>query len=616
MAGGVMEDIKVYTKDDFLNSTKPFEDVYRFIEDRFTHARELEKMSEVAKAVGVRNFKALYKDYTVSLKTAIRDQKADNVTNFDGQELELETGGWIADDYGITKETAFGEIEACVHPILPVRRLVNVDSGIEKLKIAFRKGRMWRSLIAERKVLASSNKIVELADYGVSVTSENAKWLVRFIHDIENLNYERIPEFNSVARLGWIPGQGFSPYVEDLVFDGDVAFKHFFEAVKGCGSFKRWKEEMLKIRCGGIHARIMLAASFASVLVEPCNGLPFFVHLWGGTETGKTVALMLAASVWANPEMGKYIHTFNSTQVAQELSAGFVNSLPLILDELQIIKDKKDFDNLIYQWAEGVGRMRGQKQGGLQQTNTWSNCILTTGEQPILTGSSGGGAVNRIVQINCENIKVFEDPVRTVDVIRKNYGFAGKKFVENLKDEENLKMARELQKMYYKDITETDTTEKQALAASLILTADTLAELWIFNDNKALTYTEIQPYLSTKDEVSNNKRGLDFLYEWLAQNKKKFDESEDNYTDCWGRITDENACIIRSVFDKHVTENGFNSISLLSWLKSTGKIIYSGKGYTKNVRINKISCACVCLKLESEQLPIGFEFLSEGEEGF
>lgn len=611
-----MEDIKVYTKDDFLNSTKPFEDVYRFIEDRFTHARELEKMSEVAKAVGVRNFKALYKDYTVSLKTAIRDQKADNVTNFDGQELELETGGWIADDYGITKETAFGEIEACVHPILPVRRLVNVDSGIEKLKIAFRKGRMWRSLIAERKVLASSNKIVELADYGVSVTSENAKWLVRFIHDIENLNYERIPEFNSVARLGWIPGQGFSPYVEDLVFDGDVAFKHFFEAVKGCGSFKRWKEEMLKIRCGGIHARIMLAASFASVLVEPCNGLPFFVHLWGGTETGKTVALMLAASVWANPEMGKYIHTFNSTQVAQELSAGFVNSLPLILDELQIIKDKKDFDNLIYQLSEGVGRMRGQKQGGLQQTNTWSNCILTTGEQPILTGSSGGGAVNRIVQINCENIKVFEDPVRTVDVIRKNYGFAGKKFVENLKDEENLKMARELQKMYYKDITETDTTEKQALAASLILTADTLAELWIFNDNKALTYTEIQPYLSTKDEVSNNKRGLDFLYEWLAQNKKKFDESEDNYTDCWGRITDENACIIRSVFDKHVTENGFNSISLLSWLKSTGKIIYSGKGYTKNVRINKISCACVCLKLESEQLPIGFEFLSEGEEGF
>ena len=44
--------------------------------------------------------------------------------------------------------------------------------------------------------------------------------------------------------------------------------------------------------------------------------------------------LMLAASVWANPEMGKYIHTFNSTAVAQELSASFVNSLPLIFNHL------------------------------------------------------------------------------------------------------------------------------------------------------------------------------------------------------------------------------------------------------------------------------------------
>ena len=88
-------------------------------------------------------------------------------------------------------------------------------------------------------------------------------------------------------------------------------------------------------------ARIMLAASFASALVEPCDCLPFFVHLWGGTESGKTVALMLAASVWASPLMGDYIRTFNSTAVAQELTAGFVNSLPLCYDELQIVKKSK-----------------------------------------------------------------------------------------------------------------------------------------------------------------------------------------------------------------------------------------------------------------------------------
>ena len=132
-----------------------------------------------------------------------------------------------------------------------------------------------------------------------------------------------------------------------------------------------------------------MASSFASALLEPLGLLPFFVHLWGTTECGKTVALMLAASVWANPKMGEFIHSFNSTTVAQELSATFVNSLPLILDELQIIKDRRDFDNTIYKLTEGIGKNRGTKTGGLQKTGTWQNCILTSGEMPISNPSSG-----------------------------------------------------------------------------------------------------------------------------------------------------------------------------------------------------------------------------------
>ena len=73
-----------------------------------------------------------------------------------------------------------------------------------------------------------------------------------------------------------------------------------------------------KVRSGNVFPRLILAASFASVLVKPLGGLPFFLHIWGGTEVGKTVGLMLAASVWANPEVGRYIHTFNSTSVGRE----------------------------------------------------------------------------------------------------------------------------------------------------------------------------------------------------------------------------------------------------------------------------------------------------------
>ena len=73
-----------------------------------------------------------------------------------------------------------------------------------------------------------------------------------------------------------------------------------------------------------------------------------------------------------------------------------------MMDELQIINERKDFEKEIYMLTEGVGRSRGNKTGGLDHTPTWRNCIMTTGEKPILTSSSGGGAVNRVIEVECK----------------------------------------------------------------------------------------------------------------------------------------------------------------------------------------------------------------------
>ena len=109
---------------------------------------------------------------------------------------------------------------------------------------------------------------------------------------------------------------------------------------------------------------------------------------------------MIAASVWACPKMGEFCTTFNSTLVGQEMTAAFLNSLPMCIDELQIQSSSgvRDFDRIIYQLTEGVGRTRGAKTGGLQRMNTWRNCIITNGEHPISNSSSGGGAVNRVIE--------------------------------------------------------------------------------------------------------------------------------------------------------------------------------------------------------------------------
>lgn len=592
-----------FQKDDYLRTDTPFEWLYQFKDNKLQMQQLMAIMRDNAGAIGVKNFVTLFKAYleTLNFKNGI---KIENTTDFTGQELELVCGEWYADDMGVTSVDKMGfEIIACNHPIMPIQRLVNVDSGIEKIKLAYRKNKQWRNIIADKKTLASNNAIIQLADYGIAVNSENSKHLVRYLTDIEHLNYDRIEELNSVSRLGWIDEYGFSPYVDNLVFDGEISFKHFFESVKTHGSFDKWLELCKEIRQNGIIAKIMLAASFASVLLKPCGALPFFVHLWGGTETGKTVSLILAASVWANPEMGKFIHTFNGTSVSQELSAGFVNSLPLILDELQIIKDKKDFDNLIYFLCEGIGRGRGQKTGGLQKLQSWQNCFLTTGENPISNTSSGGGAVNRVIEINCKEEKIFKNPALVADTLKKNYGYAGKMFIEKLSDPQNMEHAKAIQKDLYKYLSRGEVTEKQAAAASIILTADRLINEWIFQDNQVISTDDMKAFLFSISQVSANERALNYIYDIVSMNNSKFkkDGKGEYKGDTWGDTDDEYIYIIKSQFDKIMREEGFNSTAFLSWAAEKDIISKSQGKHTKVKRINGTVIRCVWLKVRTEQ---------------
>lgn len=593
-----------FTFSDFTETTKPFDYIAQFKDDEFKFMQTQEIVNRKACQCGIRNFKSLFKKY-MEKNHPHKKPIYVNTTEFENQSIELNCGTYFCDDSGISfdSEKEFN-IEVCNHPIMPVQRLVNIDDNTEKLKIAYKKGFRWREIVVDKEILASANKILSLAKYGVAVNSENSKYLVKFFTDIENLNFDVIEELNSVGRLGWISGKGFSPYVDDLVFDGNENFRTFFSSVHPQGSYKKWVELCRKVRKeNNIPTRIMLAASFSSVLVEICDCLPFFVHLWGGTESGKTVGLMLAASVWASPSMGDYIHTFNSTNVAQELSASFVNSLPLIIDELQIIKEKKDFDNIIYTLSEGVGRARGQKSGGLQKVGTWKNCILTNGEFPISSSASGAGAVNRIIEIDCKDVKLFNDPVHIVDVIKRNYGSAGHIFVEYLQMGDNIEIVRKRQKEIYRDLlNNSDTTEKQAMSASLILLADEITEQIIFEDGIRLTSKDLKPYLSTKAQINQNQRCLDYLYDFIAINSNKFTVNAncEYQNEMWGATEKDFIYIIKSVFDKALRDNGYNSTAFLSWAKQNGLIVGDKGHNTILKRLNGNRCRCVALLSQSD----------------
>lgn len=600
-----MEELPVYTRDDYLTTTKPFEYLYAHKENKFEMRQLMGRMSIQAQAVGVRNLATLFKDYIETVSGTVTP--GFNRTDFTGQEMELDCGGWTATDTGIYGTDKMGfEVVACYHPIMPVQRLVNVDTREHKVMLAYRLSRRWDIVIVDRNVISDSRSIIGLSKYGIMVNSETGKALVRYLADVEQLNYDLIPEVSSVGRLGWIEEYGFSPYEEELVFDGEETYRTRFESIQEHGSREAWLDCARAVRSGktpgNVIARIVLAASFASVLVGPCRCLPFFVHLWGGSETGKSLSLVLAASVWANPEIGVYIQTFNATEVGKELGAAFCNSLPLIIDELQLVKDnRKDFDRMIYQLSEGVGRARGRKQGGLQKTPTWRNCVITTGEFPIISANSGEGAVNRTIEVDCHDTKLFDEPKKTATSLYANYGFAGREFVDHLMADGVIERVQKLQEDLQKAIKTGDTMDKQTASAALILAADRLSEEWIFQDGVLLQPDDIRPYLVSKETVNQNARALQYLYDFININQSRFSPGADAHQgEVWGDLDDDYAYIIRSKFDQILQDEGYNASAFLGWAKNNN-LIFPGKDgkMTRTKRINGRVSRCIWLKMDN-----------------
>lgn len=528
----------------------------------------------------------------------------------------------MAEDSGVYRNVeknngdAFKEY-ACSHPVIITERLCNIDTETEKLTLAFLKDDKWQTLIVERSTLASRTKVIELADRGIAVNSENAKAFIRYLADLESLNLDKIPAYQSIDRMGWI-GTAFSPYVEDIRFDGDAKNREIFEAVTEAGDYETWKTLCQNVRKTSVIGKIMLAASFASCLIEPMAKLPFFVHLWGGTEAGKTVALMLAASVWGNPVLGKLTRSFNATLVGLERAAAFNYAIPLVLDELQTIKDSYGggFDKIVYNLCEGQGKIRGLKAGGIERMNKWKNVFLSSGEQPLSNDTSGGGAKNRCVEIGCKT-NIFENARLVANTVQGNYGFAGKHFVQFLQDEAVFSLIRPQFDTFYDELIEGGSTEKQCLAGALLLFADMIATDMIFEDDKPLTVEELAPFLTTREEIDVATRAHAWILSWIASNRFHFqkigmdgraDPMQENIA-IWGRIErDGYTSIIGSRLAEDIEKAGFSYRAVLSALADRDALAQSGGKNTCTVRINGCPVRCVRIKtnqtLDGEQISL------------
>ena len=602
---------KDYSYDDFLTE-EPYQFIYQHRDNPFMLQVYVEKMRSIAQQVGYKTFMKTWNTYLAAQKNKGSSVIGQNDTNFPDQPVQLRCGAYSCDEKGVRRfSEMLGDVEVISHPIMPVRRVTNIETYEEKLEIAYCRGRDdWKSLTVSREQLASAQKIIGLSRQGVAVNSENAKEVVKFLGVLESENYDDLPRQNSVSHMGWLQDGQFMPYVKDVSYDGDsIEFLKMYEEFKPTGDEQTWMNLVKDVRRSeSIPARIALAASFAAPLVQILGGLPFFCHLWGETGCGKTVGLMLAASVWGNPDVGRYVKTFSGTKVSQELYAAFCCNLPILFDELQVISDRKTFDDIVYMLCEGVSKGRGAKEGGLQVQRRWSSCIITTGEMPITQGNSGGGAVARIVEVNFGGVPLFRDARTTANTLKEHYGFAGPKFIRMLHKDGVIDALKALQKKFYAELMQEDVQDKQVLSASILLAADALATKAIFKDKHALTVDEIKGYLVSRTETDVNLRCYQWLIGFCAANPRRFDSEDNTIGELWGKYEDGYVFINKTVFDDIVKNKGFSPGAFLDWArrKNLLKCQYYGQGNKNNrptwpVYVNKKQIPHVVIKLPTDE---------------
>lgn len=512
----------------------------------------------------------------------------DRYTDFGDKYEPMRCGSWKADMHGVYNPYAApGDNCACPHPILPAEVITNVEDGTQKVRLAFCRSGRWQERIVPKVIIANRSKIPELAGIGVAVTSETAKSLVKYLAEVEQLNLEIIPEVRATAKMGWCE-DGFMPYDSELIFDKDGRFDNLFATITSSGSREKWMDFMLKVRASGrVEPRLTMAASLASVLIKPCGLLPFWVDIWGRTGGGKSICGMVAASVWADPEIGKYISKFDSTISAFEARAGFLNNLPFVIDDTAEIRRrlKDDFSQLIYQLASGEGRERSNTKLGLAHKTTWSNVIICSGESPIITDQLQGGAVNRLLEYEVDEGDIFEDGQQAATLLKNNYGFIGREFVDLIRRIGTDELMR-LQQECFAAIKNENYEDKQLRSLSAVLLADRLATHYIFKDGKALELAEVEKCLTDKNTLSENERCYEYLISECDINSVKFSgaTAENYHGEVWGKYHTEKSleghfiAIYTNVFKRLCEKGGFSYKAFSAWALKKGILVGDKNG--------------------------------------
>lgn len=533
---------------------------------------------------------ALKRAKAVDLEAEMREEP------ITGAPLSLRTPeGWLFSDKGISwiDPKTHTPANVCRTPILLTQRLKSLETGDEKMEVAFKRDGEWQRAIYPRSVIFSSRSITTLADLGCTITSENSKNVVKFLGALESENIDIIPKNDATSTFGWQPGRRFIPgHDEGITLDIDPSQRGMAAAYCQNGTMERWIEHMAPHRSRE-KFRFILAASFAAPLLRIVKQRIFFVYNWGGSKGGKTAALKAALSAWGDPE--RLMVNFNATQVGLERTAAFYCDLPLGIDERQLAGNNQGaLEKIVYMIASGTGKIRGAKSGGIQTVHQWRTVALATGEEPLSTETSQTGVSTRVLEIYGGPFDNEQDAALMHQQAAMDCGWAGPAFIEHIlqMDEREIVERYEDMQRYIRETSQGKNGSHIAGIAAVAL-ADSLIDEWFFGGNPRESVAEAKRMAASilinqveANTTDVNENAVQFIVDWVLANRSYFGANA--IGTCLGFTSESGntAYIFPSMLNQALTKAGYSPRKTMKYMaekdliatdidRKTGKRQYS-----------------------------------------
>ena len=220
------------------------------------------------------------------------------------------------------------------------------------------------------------------------------------------------------------------------------------------GTLDGWRDTVGAWAAGNSRLMLAVCAAFAAPLLKMCGMESGGFNYSGQSSSGKTTALVAAASVWGRgASSGGFVQNWRATSNGLEGMAELYSDALLCLDEIGQAPGRT-VQEAAYMLGNGTGKARASQDGSARAVKSWRCFILSAGEIGLAEkireagGRARAGQEVRLVDIPADagaGMGIFEDvhghasPQAFADALKQaaaaHYGHAARAFIRGVQAE-------------------------------------------------------------------------------------------------------------------------------------------------------------------------------------